>query len=318
MKIVVLDGGTLNPGDIPWNAVHSFGETVIFDRTDAEQVIERGVDADILLTNKVVLDESVISQLPNLKFISVTATGVNVVDLEFARARNIPVSNVPVYGTDSVAQHVFACLLSFIHRPEQHHQAIQNGQWQKSNNFSFWLHSITELAGKTMGIVGLGRIGRATALLANAFGMRVVASNRRQNEPLDLPGFEWLSLEELFANSDVISLHCPQTEDNVGVVNAELISRMKPKAILINTARGGLIHEQDLADALNADRIGGALLDVVSVEPIADDNPLLGAKHCLLTPHNAWSTIEARRRLMQSTADNVAAFIAGNPINVVN
>jgi glycerate dehydrogenase len=318
MKIVVLDGKTLNPGDNPWSPVATLGELVVFDRTEPGLTIDRALDADIVLTNKVVLDQNVISQLPNLKFISVLATGVNVVDLAFARQRNIPVSNVPVYSTVSVAQHVFACLLNFIHRPEQHHRAIEDGQWQASKDFSFWLNPITELAGKTMGIVGLGRIGRATARLANAFGMAVVASSRREREPLALPGFEWLNLEELFATSDVISLHCPQTAENVGFVNAELLSKMKPTAILINAARGGLVNEQDLADALNSDQIGGALLDVVSTEPIADDNPLLTARNCLLTPHIAWATIEARHRLMQTTADNVAAFMAGTPINQVN
>ncbi len=318
MKIVVLDGKTLNPGDNPWDPVAELGELVVFDRTEPGLAIERALDADVVLTNKVVLDQSVISQLPNLKFISVLATGVNVVDLAFARQQEIPVSNVPVYSTVSVAQHVFACLLSFIHRPEQHYRAIVDGQWQASQDFSFWLHPIPELAGKTMGIVGLGRIGRATARLADAFGMTVVANGRSKREPLDLPGFQWLDLDELFATSDLISLHCPQTEENVGFVNAELLSKMKPTAILINAARGGLVNEQDLADALNSDQIGGALLDVVSAEPIADDNPLLTAKHCLLTPHIAWATIEARQRLMQTTAENVAAFLAGSPINRVN
>lgn len=318
MKIVVLDGGTLNPGDNPWDPVAAFGELEIYERTAPVDVIARSAEADILLTNKVVLDKTVISRLPNLKFISVTATGVNVVDGVYAREQGISVSNVPVYGTQSVAQHVFAMLLAFVHRPEQHHQAILDGHWEASGNFSFWLNPMAELAGKTMGIVGLGRIGRATAKLATSFGMRVVANNRSQTNPLETPGFEWLSLEELFSKSDVISLHCPQTHDNVGFVNAGLISRMPSHAILINTARGGLVNEQDLADALNASKIGGACLDVVSAEPISNDNPLMGAKNCLLTPHNAWSTLEARQRLMQATADNIAAFIDGNPIHVVN
>jgi glycerate dehydrogenase len=209
-------------------------------------------------------------------------------------------------------------LLSFIHRPESHHQAIQGGDWQASNDFSFWIQPITELSGKTLGIVGLGRIGRATARVATALGMKVVAYSRREINPLAVPGFQWLSLEQLFATSDVISLHCPQTNENAGFVNSELISQMKPTAILVNAARGGLVNEQDLADALNSDRIGGAVLDVVSTEPIADNNPLLTAKHCLMTPHVAWATVEARQRLMQTTAENVAAFIAGSPIHVVN
>ena len=318
MKIVVLDGYTLNPGDNPWDLVQIQGELAIYERTDPAQVVERSIDADILLTNKVVLDEAVISQLPKLKFIAVTATGYNVVDVVYAKQKGIPVSNVPVYGTDSVAQHVLASMLSFIHKPHEHHVAIQNGHWQKSNNFSFWLSPLSELAGKTMGIIGLGRIGRATAHLASAFGMKIVAHSRRQNDPLDTPGFQWLSIEETFATADFISLHCPHTPENTGFVNADLIAKMRPNAVLINTARGGLIDEQDLADALNAGRIAGALLDVVSAEPITDDNPLLNARNCILTPHLAWTAIEARKRLMQTNADNIAAFIVGEPINLVN
>jgi glycerate dehydrogenase len=318
MKIVVLDGRTLNPGDNPWTPVEAHGELTVHQRTDAGQVIDRSTDADILVTNKVFLDESVISHLPGLQFISVTATGFNVVDAVYAREQGIPVSNVPVYGTDSVAQHVLASLLSFIHQPAAHHAAILEGQWRASGDFSFWLSPLTELSGKTMGIIGLGRIGRATAKLASAFGMKVVAHSRRRIHPLETPGFEWLSVDEVFAQSDFISLHCPQNLETTGFVNAKLISRMKPHAVLINTARGGLINESDLAAALNAGQIGGALLDVVSVEPIVDSNPLLHAKNCVLTPHLAWSPIEARKRLMQTTADNIGAFIAGHPIHLVN
>lgn len=318
MKITILDGQTLNPGDNSWDPVANWGELTIYDRTTPDQVVKRSLDADIVLTNKVIFDDSVISQLPNLKFIAVTATGYNVVDVGYAKSKNIPVSNVPVYSTASVAQHVFACLLSFLHRPELHHAAIQNGDWQKAENFSFWLLPMTELAGKTMGIVGLGRIGRATAHLANAFGMKVVAHSRRQIDGLEFPEFKWLNTDELFTQSDFISLHCPQTPETTKFVNAELISKMKPSSVLINTARGGLINETDLTNALNKGKIGGAILDVLSAEPIQDNNPLLGAKNCLLTPHNAWSTIEARKRLMQTTADNVEAFISGSPINVVN
>jgi glycerate dehydrogenase len=318
MKIVVLDGYTLNPGDNSWVQVEACGELTVYERTDASQNIARASDADIVVTNKVVLNQSVISRLPNLKFIAVTATGYNVVDVNFARQQGIPVSNVPIYGTDSVAQHVMASILSFIHRPAEHHAAIQNGQWVASNDFSFWLSPLTELSGKTIGIVGMGRIGRATAKLAAAFGMKVVAHSRRQVDPLDAPGFQWLSVDELFAQSDYISLHCPETPETTGFVDAELIAKMKPGAVLINTARGGLINEQDLANALNADQIGGALLDVVSAEPIVDSNPLLHAKNCVLTPHLAWSPIEARRRLMKTTAENISAFMAGQPIHVVN
>lgn len=317
MKIVVLDGYTLNPGDNSWAPVEACGELTVYKRTDAGQIVARALDADIVVTNKAVLNQGVISDLPNLKFIAVTATGYNVVDVNFASQVGIPVSNVPVYGTESVAQHVMASILSFIHRPVEHHAAIKNGKWKASNDFSFWLSPLTELSGKTIGIVGMGRIGRATAKLAAAFGMNVVAHSRRQVDPLATPGFQWLSVEELFAQADYISLHCPQTHATTGFVDGALIAKMKPQAVLINTARGGLINEQELANALNADQIGGALLDVVSAEPIVDSNPLLQAKNCVLTPHIAWSPIEARRRLMQTTADNVAAFIAGNPINLV-
>ncbi len=316
-RLVVLDGFTLNPGDNPWDAVAQLGEIEIFDRTSSDETVKRCQGAAIVLTNKVVMDRAVIEQLPDLKFIAVTATGYNVVDVEFAIQQGIQVSNVPVYGTDSVAQHVFAMILSFIQRPEQHHAAIKQNEWARQENFSFWLKPLSELTGKTMGIVGLGRIGRATAKLAAAFGMKVVAHSRSQTGPLDRLGFEWLAVEELFAQSDFISLHCPQSADNEKFVDASLISMMKPNAVLINTARGGLINEPDLANALNQQLIAGALLDVVSTEPIEPNNPLLSAKNCLLTPHIAWATLEARQRLMQMTADNIAAFLAGNPMNLV-
>jgi len=318
MNIVVLDGYTLNPGDNPWQPIEKLGELSIYDRTEPSEVRQRAVNADVILTNKVELSRELILELPKLKMIAVTATGYNVVDIEAARDRGIPVTNVPVYSTDAVAQHVFAGLLSFIHRPYEHHLAIQQGHWQSQGNFSFWLSPLAELKGKTMGLVGLGRIGRATAKIANAFGMRVVSTSRRNVDPLPYDGFEWLSIEELFSQSDYISLHCPQTPETTGFVNRELIERMKSNAILINTARGGLVNEQDLADALNDGKIGGALLDVVSKEPIVESNPLWGAKNCVLTPHIAWSPIEARRRLMETVAMNIQAFTDGNPIHVVN
>lgn len=318
MNIVVLDGYTLNPGDNPWQPIEKLGELSIYDRTEPSEVRQRAVNADVILTNKVELSRELILELPNLKMIAVTATGYNVVDIEAARDRGIPVTNVPVYSTDAVAQHVFAGMLSFIHRPYEHHLAIQQGHWQSQGNFSFWLSPLAELKGKTMGLVGLGRIGRATAKIANAFGMRVVSTSRRNVDPLPYDGFEWLSIEELFSQSDYISLHCPQTPETTGFVNRELIDRMKSNAILINTARGGLVNEQDLADALNDGKIGGALLDVVSKEPIVESNPLWGAKNCVLTPHIAWSPIEARRRLMETVAMNIQAFTDGNPIHVVN
>jgi glycerate dehydrogenase len=318
MKIVVLDGVTLNPGDNPWTPIEQFGELTVYDSTEPDQVLSRCDEADIVLTNKVVLDDEILNQLPNLKFISVTATGYNVVDLKAAKARRIPVSNVPVYSTEAVAQHVFAMLLAFIHQPEAHSQAVADGKWMESGQFSFWLKPITELKGKTFGVVGWGRIGKATAAIAKAFDMRVVASSRRQADAPDWDGFEWLSIEQLTEHSDVVSLHCPLNEDSEGMVDANFLASMKPEAILINTARGGLVNESDLAVALKSNQIGGALLDVVSSEPMPDNHPLRSIKNCLVTPHVAWTTVEARQRLMNSTAGNIQAFLDGWPRNVVN
>ena len=319
MKIVVLDGITLNPGDNPWTAIEQLGDLTVYGSTRPDEVISRSVDADILLTNKVVLDREVIDQLPNLKFIAVTATGYNVVDLKAARDRQIPVSNVPVYSTDAVAQHVFAMLLSFIHRPETHSQAVADGQWMASEQFSFWLNPVTELKGKTFGVIGWGRIGKATAAIAKSFGMRVVASSRRQTDPpLEGCNFQWMTIDQLIEESDVVSLHCPLNEDSAGMVNAAFLERMKPNGILVNTARGGLVNEPDLAAALAENKIGGALLDVVSTEPMPNDHPLRSVENCLVTPHMAWTAVEARRRLMESTADNIQAFQNGCPQNVVN
>lgn len=318
MKLVVLDGKTLNPGDNPWTPLESFGVLEVYDRTPADQIVSRCADAEIVLTNKVPFTAATLKQLPNLKFIAVTATGYNVVDAVAAGKRGVVVSNVPEYSTLSVAQHVFAMLLSFLHRPAQHHQAVVAGQWQAIGDFSFTLAPIHELAGKTIGIVGLGRTGRATAAIAAAFGMRVVASSRRQINPLSNEDFEWLSVEQLFEQADVISIHCPQTDQTKGFIDTKLLSRMKSSSILINTARGGLVDERALADTLNAGGIAGALLDVCSTEPIGTDNPLLGAKNCVITPHIAWATVAARQRLMQTTADNVAAFLKGQPQNVVS
>ena len=317
MKLVVLDGKTLNPGDNPWTPLESFGELEVYDRTPDDQIVARCTGASVVLTNKVPFTRSTLQQLPDLKFIGVTATGYNVVDTAAAGEHGVVVSNVPEYSTLSVAQHAFAMLLSFIHRPTEHAQAIADGQWQAIGDFSFTLSPIQELAGKTIGIVGLGRTGRATAAIAGAFGMRVVAHSRRQINPLPDDGFEWLTVERLFEEADVVSIHCPLTAENEQFINADLLSRMKPTSILINTARGGLVDEPALADALNAGVIAGALLDVCSTEPIAADNPLLGAKNCVLTPHIAWATLEARQRLMQTTAENVAAFLQGQPQNVV-
>ncbi len=318
MRIVVLDGHTLNPGDNPWSAIEQLGSLTVYPRTPPHEIVPRARDAQIVLTNKTPLTAETLAALPNLKFIAVLATGYNVVDIQAAAQRQIPVSNVPVYGTDTVAQHVFAALLSFIHRPFQHDQAIRAGAWQASGDFCFWLSPLSELAGKALGIVGFGRIGRRTAEVGHALGMQILAHDVYQQQPPAYDRFTWKSIEALFAEADVVSLHCPQTADNLRFVNRALLARMKPSAILINAARGGLIDEADLAAALNAGTIAGACLDVVSVEPIAEDNPLLKARNCLLTPHIGWATVEARRRLMQTTADNIARYLSGHPQNVVN
>lgn len=318
MKIVVLDGFTLNPGDNPWSGVEAQGEFTVYDRTPGDKILERCAGADIVLTNKTPLTAEVIGQLPDLKFISVLATGFNVIDIEAARERNIPVSNVPIYGTDSVAQFVFALLLELSHNVALHDKLVKEGAWSSQSDFCFWKTPLMELTGKTMGIVGFGRIGRRTGALAAAFGMKVLAHDLYKGDAPDWEGFEWVEIEDLFKRSDVVSLHCPLTADNGGFVDKALLEQMKPSSFLINTSRGPLINEKDLAEALAAGTPAGAAVDVVSEEPIKEDNPLLKAKNCVITPHIAWATLEARQRLMQTTVENVAGFIDGNPINVVN
>jgi glycerate dehydrogenase len=316
VKIVVLDGHTLNPGDNPWDRIAALGELTVYDRTPVELIVERAARAEIVLTNKTPLDAATLAALPSLQFVSVLATGHNIVDSAAARRRGIVVSNVPEYSTKSVAQLVFALLLSLIHRPERHDQLIRGGEWARCGNFSFWDAPLMELSGKTVGIIGFGRIGQQVAKLAHAFGMVVLASGRN---PSNIPKpFVWCPPETIFSEVDVISLHCPLTENNAGMVNRERLAMMKPSAYLVNTARGGLVNEQDLAEALNESRIAGAALDVLSVEPPLEDNPLLTAKNCLITPHIAWATREARIRLMRETMINISAFQNGDPINVVN
>ncbi len=317
MKIVVLDGYTLNPGDNPWTGVEELGELTVYDRTPPEQVVERAKDAEIVLTNKTPITRESLDQLPKLQFISVLATGYNIVDIEAARERNISVSNVPVYGTDAVAEYVFALITNHFRRPGLHAELVQKGEWKKSGDFSFWRTPLAELAGKTIGIVGFGRIGQRVGELAKAFKMQVLAHDEYRGNPAAYE-FEWREPEELFAESDVVTLHCNQTPKNTGMVNRELLSRMKQGAFFINTARGGLVNEPDLAQALKDGTLSGAAVDVVSKEPITDDNPLLSAPNILITPHIAWAALEARIRLMDITVDNIRAFQKGEPINVVN
>lgn len=317
MKIVVLDGYTLNPGDNPWDDLERLGELTVYDRTPSERVVERAAEAAIVLTNKTVLSSATLSRLPKLRFIGVLATGYNVVDVGAARERGIAVANVPEYGTDSVAQHAFALVLELAHRPGAHDAAVKAGAWTRSADFSFWLSPPLELAGLTMGIVGFGRIGRRVGELANAFGMKVCAHSPSRRGTPEYAPFEWADVARIFARSDVVTLHCPLTADNAGFVNRDLLARMKPTAFLINTARGPLVDEAALAAALGAGRPAAAAVDVVSSEPIAADNPLLAAPNCLITPHMAWASLAARRRLMAMTVKNVEAFLAGRAMNLV-
>lgn len=315
MKIVVTDGYTLNPGDLSWNKISALGDLTVYDRTPAELIIERCRDADVVLTNKVPFSKETLAMLPGLKLISLLATGYNVIDIKAARELGIAVSNAPAYGTASVAQHVFALLLEFTNHVGLNAASTAAGKWQQSIDWCYTEASVIELEGKIFGVVGFGNIGQKASMIAKAFGMHVIYHNHR-NKDSDIG--EQVDINGLFTRSDFISLHCPLTTENNQFVNASLLKIMKPAAILINTARGGLINEQHLADALNNGIIAGAALDVLSKEPPADDNPLLHAKNCIITPHNAWISKEARERIMTITANNIAAFINGHPVNVVN
>lgn len=316
-NIVVFDGFTLNPGDLTWDGLRSLGHLTVYDRSSPDLVVARAKDAAIVLTNKVVLDEKVISQLPALRYIGVLATGYNVVDIEAARKRDIPVTNIPAYGTRSVAQAVFALLLELTNGAGHHADTVRQGKWSRSADFCYWDSPQVELAGLTMGLIGFGRIGRAVAEIAIAFGMTVICHSPNSGRS-PMPGVRTVDLESVFRESDVVSLHCPLTATNKGLVDTAHLALMKPTAYLINTARGGLVNERDLAEALNTDRIAGAGLDVLSVEPPSADNPMLTAKNCVITPHVAWATRAARRRLMESAVENVKSFLAGRVENRVN
>jgi len=315
-KITVLDGHTLNPGDLSWIPLSKLGPCTIHDRTPAAETVKRSLDAEVLLTNKVVLDAAVISQLPALRYIGVMATGTNVVDIAAARERSITVANVPGYGTRSVAQTTFALLLELAHGIGGHSRGVRAGDWSRQPDFSYWNQPLVELDGLALGLVGCGDIGRVVADIARSFGMRVLV-HKRHPDPA-LTGMQFVDLDTLFRESDVISLHCPLTPETRELVNARSLALMKPSAFLINTARGPLIHEPSLADALNNNRIAGAALDVLSAEPPPPDHPLLAAKNCLVTPHFAWATRASRERLMAATIANVAAFLVGKPQNVVS
>lgn len=315
MKIIVIDGATLNPGDLSWDALSACGAYKIFPHSTPDEIAARCREADAVLTNKAPFPAALLASLPRLKYIGVTATGYNIIDLHAATRQGVVVTNVPTYGTQSVAQMSFALLLELTQRVGHHSQSVHEGRWSKATSFAYWDYPLIELAGLTMGIVGCGRIGRATAKLAAAFGMYVIGHRAAS---VDGTAITPAGLDELFARSDVVSLHCPLTPETAGLVNAERLRLMKPSAFLINTSRGGLIDERALADALNEGRIAGAGLDVLSVEPPPPDNPLLRARNCVITPHNAWATQAARRRLMQTAVDNLQAFAAGVRRNVVN
>jgi glycerate dehydrogenase len=318
LSIVVLDGHALNPGDLSWDALRALGNLQVFDRTPEGQVVSRARDAEIVLTNKTRVIADVLKQLPKLRYIGVLATGYDVVDLNAARGRNIPVTNIPVYGTASVAQFTFALLLELCHHVALHSDAARAGEWSRSVDFSFWKTPLIELAGRTIGIVGFGQIGRRVGEIAAAMEMRVIASDAVRTATPSWQGFRWCEIDRLLAESDVVSLHCPLLPDTRGMINASSIAKMKPGAFVLNVARGPLVVEQDLADALNSGRLAGAAVDVLSGEPPPADNPLLRAKNCLVTPHIAWATREARTRLLNTAIFNLRAFLDGHPVNVVN
>ncbi|MBI9035043.1 MAG: D-2-hydroxyacid dehydrogenase [Bacteroidales bacterium] len=317
MNIVILDAYAMNPGDLSWDAIDKMGELTIYERTSPDQIIERAKEADILLTNKVVLSKEIMAQLPNLKFICVLATGFNVVDTVAARRQNIVVSNVPAYSTMSVAQVVFAHLLNLTHHVGEHALGVRDGQYVNSPDFAYWNFPLTELDGLKLGIIGYGQTGKAVIRIAQAFGMKILLNTRTKPEYLP-EGIELVDLNTLFSASDAISLHCPLTPETQGLVNAERLSGMKKTAFVINTSRGPVVDEQALADALNNEVIAGAGVDVLGSEPPKADCPLINAKNCYITPHFAWASGAARIRLMQTVVKNVEAFIDAEPVNVVN
>lgn len=315
-KIVVLDGYVANPGDFSWGPLLDMGDCQVYERTDSrEELLERATGAEVILTDKVPINADILSALPDLRFISVLATGYNIVDIPACRQRGVVVSNVPNYSTESVAQHTFALLLQMLNHTDEYTREVAEGAWSRSRDFTLFLSPIREIAGMTIGIIGYGMIGQAVARIARAFGMKVLVSTRT---PKADPTVSFCSLAELLGQSDVVSLHCPQTPETTRIINASNIALMKPGAMLLNTARGGLVDEEALAQALNNGRLSGAALDVLSSEPPPADNPLLHARNCHITPHVAWAGLGARRRLMEITFANVRAYLDGQPINVVN
>ena len=314
MKIVILDGYTTNPGDLSWDFLNEFGTYTVYDRTPKEKIVERAQGCDIIITNKTPIDARTIAALPELKFITLLSTGFNVVDVDFAREKGIPVSNVPCYSTSAVAQLTFALILEHTNHVALHSDSVMSGEWSNCKYFCYQKSPLAELDSKTLGIIGFGKIGKAVAVIARAFGMKVLAHT---NHPAPFDCVEFVTTDELLAESDFVTLHCPLTPQTEGMVNAEFISKMKSSAVLINTSRGQVIDEQALADALNSGKLAGAGLDVLSAEPPKADNPLLGARNCLITPHIAWAGYETRARLMDICRRNVEAYLSGSPINCV-
>nr|WP_076780402.1 D-2-hydroxyacid dehydrogenase [Lachnoclostridium phocaeense] len=318
MKIVVLDGYTLNPGDISWEGMEAFGEVTVYDRTKAEEVVERIGDAEVVYTNKTPITKETMDACPGMKFIGVLATGYNIVDVAAAKEKGIPVSNIPTYGTAAVSQFAIALLLELCHHIGEHSDAVKAGEWTSNPDWCFWKYPLVELAGKNMGIIGFGRIGQDTGKIAQALGMKVLAYDAFKRPELESDTCKYVDLDTLLAQSDVISLHCPLFPDTEGIINKDTIAKMKDGVMIINDSRGPLIVEQDLRDALDSGKVAGAALDVVSTEPIQMDNPLLGAKNVILTPHIAWAPKESRQRLMDIAVDNLKCYVDGKPQNVVN
>lgn len=317
MNIVVLDGYTLNPGDLSWDELDELGNVTIYDRTKASDLIERSINADILITNKTILDRDTINQLPKLKYIGVLATGYNVVDIKAAAEKNIIVTNVPSYSTKSVAQMVFALILELTLNVGMHSESVKNEEWSESPDFSYWKTPLIELDGLSLGIIGYGRIGRAVAKLGNSFGMKIFVNTR--SKIIDQEGFiSQVTFSELFNLSDIITLHLPLTEKSKNMITKTQLAQMKKSAYLINSSRGPLVNEEDLAEALNNNKIAGAGLDVLSSEPPSNSNPLLKAKNCIITPHIAWATQASRKRLMSIAVNNIKAFFNNQPQNIVN
>lgn len=317
MKIVMLDAYTTNPGDLSWDFMNDFGDVTVFDRTPADKIIERAADADIVITNKTPITKDIIDCLPNLKFIALMSTGYNIVDYVYLKEKGIPVSNIPSYSTDAVSQLVLSFILELAMNVGLHSQSVKAGEWSACEDFCYWKAPLTELKGKSLGIFGLGKIGRAVAEKAKAFGMNIIAYTHRIHG--DEPDYiELVSLEDMLTRSDIVTMHCPLTPETEGIVNNDFIAKMKDGAYFINTSRGTVVNEKALADALNSGKLAGAGLDVLSTEPPAADNPLLSAKNCFITPHIAWAAFETRERLAGILKENISAFINGKPQNVIN